>query len=468
MKQCALLAMIAASCLSDTRPALAAVENLASGGTPIMGVGANLVGSDDVAIANAGPIHEIVDGILNGNLNPNAYVIDGNGSTGAAGNGADTFAGGLGSYQFDFVGVLFPTPQHGVTSIRVQNYLANDGGWWGSTNVVNAGAPLTIADLTAPIVQVTTDAGATWTQVNDVNNDYIAMYDGIVRGTGFPNATSGPLATFEFAPQNGINGIRLIGEGAGPADGSGFIGVNEVEVLGVPQELTLEVNSLTGRVRLVNVVQSPIAIDFYRIDSANGSLDLTAAGWNSLQNPSLNPSGFVAGNGIGDGWEQLGTATPQSVQEGFLLGNSTLEPGESVSLGKLFSGATQDLSLRYRTAAGTFVDVAATYVSRPALAADFTQDDVVDDADLAAWRGAFGVSGFGDADGDGDTDGNDFLAWQRQFGETVTPGTGVAQVVPEPYSAVLAGCALGLLPALGRVGATRISAGGLKLGSVRR
>lgn len=460
MKQCALLAMIAAICCGGVRSADAAVANIAAAGAPIMGIGLDLTGANDVTIANAGPINEIIDGVLNGNLTPNAYVINGNGSSGAAGNGADTYAGGMGDRQFDFAGVLFATPQFGVTSIRIQNYLANDGGWWGSTNVTSGGAPLAAADLTAPIVQVTSDAGATWVNVAGVTNDYVAKYTGVVRGTGFPNATSGPLATFEFTPQNGINGIRLIGEGAGPADGSGFIGVNEVEVLGVAQELSLEVNLLTGRVRVVNEVQSPIAIDFYQIKSPSGSLNLAAAGWNSLQNPSLNPVGFVAGSGVGDGWEHLGTPTAQQVQEGFLLGASTLAPGESVSLGKLFSGAAQDLALRYRTATGTFVDVAATYIAQPALAGDFNQDDLVDAADLTIWHGAFGVNSDGDADADGDTDGDDFLAWQRQLDATTLPGTIVAQTIPEPHAAALAGCALGLLPALGHAGAARISGGG--------
>lgn len=451
--------MIAAVCWGGLRSASGAVENIAAAGAPIMGVGLTTTGANDVTVANAGPIKEIIDGVVNSNLSPNAYIINGNGSSGAAGNGADTYAAGMGDYEFDFAGVSFATSQYGVTSIRIQNYLANDGGWWGATNVINGGAPLSAVDLVEPIVQITSDAGATWINVPGVTSDYVAKYAGAVRGTGFPNATSGPLATFEFAPQNGINGIRLIGEGAGPADSTGFIGVNEVQVLGVAQRLSLEVNTLTGRVRFVNEVQSPISIDFYQIRSTSASLDLAPTGWNSLQKPSLNPVGFAAGSGSGDGWELLGTPTSEKVQEGFLLGASTLAPGESVSLGKLFNGATQDLSLRYRTAEGTFVDVTASYISRPALAGDFNQDDAVDASDLAAWRGAFGANGDGDADGDGDTDGDDFLRWQRQLGASPLQGITDAQRIPEPHAAALAGCALGLLPALGHAGAARINVG---------
>ncbi|WP_428304141.1 hypothetical protein [Lacipirellula sp.] len=450
MKHGALLAMVAIFCWSAVRPAEAAVINIASHATPIMGTAVDAVGTHDVLIANAGPIGEVVDGVTNANLTANAYIIGGNGSTGANGNGADTYAAGWPTYQFDYIGALFAEPQFGVSSVRIQNYLANDGGWWGPTSIIAGGAPLTAADLLAPMVQVTSNGGATWTNLAATSN-YVQQYTGVVRGTGFPNATSGPLATFEFAPQNGINGIRLIGEGAGPADGSGFIGVNEFEVLGAPQELTLEVNRATGRVRLVNQADSPVALDLYRINSPSGALDLSSNGWNSLQQPSRNPANFPAGSGSGNGWETLGTPSSTTVAEAFLLGNSTLLPGSSASLGRLFSGATEDLTLRYRTAAGTFISVAATYVTRPALAADFNDDDQVDAADLAIWRSGFGGTGDGDANGDGRVNGADFLVWQR---ELTAGSSAIATIhaVPEPTSVVLAGLALGLLPALGQPG----------------
>jgi hypothetical protein len=56
--------------------------------------------------------------------------------------------------------------------------------------------------------------------------------------------------------------------------------------------------------------------------------------------------------------------------------------------------------------------------------ADFTQDDAVDNADLAKWSSRFGLKTTaldgldqGDANEDGVADGADFLEWQRQAGE---------------------------------------------------
>jgi hypothetical protein len=59
----------------------------------------------------------------------------------------------------------------------------------------------------------------------------------------------------------------------------------------------------------------------------------------------------------------------------------------------------------------------------------------VDAADLAEWRSGFGASGAAnaDADFDGDSDGSDFLAWQRSLGAA----TGVAATLSVPESAAI-------------------------------
>ena len=50
------------------------------------------------------------------------------------------------------------------------------------------------------------------------------------------------------------------------------------------------------------------------------------------------------------------------------------------------------------------------------LFADFNNDTLVDSADLTQWEGDYGVNADSDADGDMDSDGNDFLIWQSEFG----------------------------------------------------
>jgi len=71
------------------------------------------------------------------------------------------------------------------------------------------------------------------------------------------------------------------------------------------------------------------------------------------------------------------------------------------------------------------------------LEADFDEDSDVDAADLATFESAFGLGAAGDANGDGVTNGADFLIWQRQFTGPGASGLVSSQAIPEPTSAVL-------------------------------
>jgi hypothetical protein len=74
-------------------------------------------------------------------------------------------------------------------------------------------------------------------------------------------------------------------------------------------------------------------------------------------------------------------------------------------------------------------------VNTPLFSADFDDDGDVDPTDLAIWDGAFDLNQLGDADGDNDSDGNDFLLWQRQLGSA--PAVPVGAAIPEPEMHVL-------------------------------
>ena len=75
-------------------------------------------------------------------------------------------------------------------------------------------------------------------------------------------------------------------------------------------------------------------------------------------------------------------------------------------------------------------------VSSP-FTADFDGDGDVDSDDLSQWEGDYGVNGDSDANGDGRSDGLDFLAWQRQFTGELSPSLQVTSVVPEPSSSAM-------------------------------
>jgi hypothetical protein len=96
----------------------------------------------------------------------------------------------------------------------------------------------------------------------------------------------------------------------------------------------------------------------------------------------------------------------------------------------------------------TFVDGEIRGFLAPNPTADFDRNGRVEAADLNLWTIAFGGANFGDADQDGDTDGSDFLLWQRQLGQVAEiphhhHAAAAGNTVPEPPAAVAA--AIGLL-----------------------
>lgn len=127
-------------------------------------------------------------------------------------------------------------------------------------------------------------------------------------------------------------------------------------------------------------------------------------------------------------------ATPAQLFENWTAGDYRLRSGSpAIDKGTSTDAPTVDLVGTPRPSGAGF-DIGA-YELRVAggVTGDFTGDGVVDGADLAVWKEAFGVSGRGDANGDQVTDGRDFLIWQGAFNGGATG----AAAVPEPLSSSL-------------------------------
>jgi hypothetical protein len=74
-----------------------------------------------------------------------------------------------------------------------------------------------------------------------------------------------------------------------------------------------------------------------------------------------------------------------------------------------------------------------TALSAAPIAGDFDGNRIVNAADLGKWQAGFGMNAGSDADQDGDSDGADFLVWQRQLGS----GAATAALRAVPLVAVV-------------------------------
>ncbi|MGB1124851.1 MAG: PEP-CTERM sorting domain-containing protein [Phycisphaeraceae bacterium] len=151
----------------------------------------------------------------------------------------DTWSSG-GTLTYEVAQVTFGSAVSGIDQVTINLVGFVDGGWFGTPGSNSTAS----GDLVVPTVQVTTDGGTTWTDVAGVTDDYIAQISSAT--IGGPDAL--PLATFDFAAQGPVDGIRLIGTPGGTASGGqpGFIGATEITVNQIPEPGSLALLGLGG------------------------------------------------------------------------------------------------------------------------------------------------------------------------------------------------------------------------------
>ena len=251
-------------------------------------------------------------------------------------------------------------------------------------------------------------------------------------------------------------------EGGPTANSTQIYEIDSVQlILDIADSLALLVDPATGKARLKNIATSPVTFDYYRIDSDNGAL-LTSnfngsTGWNSLEDQGTD----AVGAGIGESWDEVEeTNSANRLVEQFLLGTTTLDVGQSVSLGAPLNPATlaNNLSSLHLELGGPSYQAATfgkvIFQDLSSLVGDYNSNGVVDAADYTIWRDhlgqTFSLQNRDPANGSGAISAADYNSWKANFGAALGAGSasGTASgAVPEPAAGLM--CVLAICLAAG-------------------
>jgi Concanavalin A-like lectin/glucanases superfamily len=220
---------------------------------------------------------------------------------------------------------------------------------------------------------------------------------------------------------------------------NGALGPDQVASVPVDGILSIEVNTVTNSVKLINNTDIALGINYYEITSAGGAL--STAGWNSLDDKE-------AGDAPGVGWDESGGANANQLIELYLAAaGDSLPAHASVSLGNAFnkgvfgSGINGDLNFKFGLTSGSLIAGGVKYVTTAGVPGDYNSDGVVNAADYTVWRDhlnqAFQLSNEG-PDTPGQVTLADYTFWKSQFGNHGAGGLAPQSgSVPEPTTLAL-------------------------------
>lgn len=209
--------------------------------------------------------------------------------------------------------------------------------------------------------------------------------------------------------------------------------------------LLLQVDpSGSGDAYLRNTSNTTVQIDAYDILSSGGRL--STSGWSSLDDQNF---------GGANTWLEVNSNANQ-IGEVNQTGFTTLAPGTSLNLGKLYTGGAQDLQFSFLLQGAEDPTpghvLYQSFASAP-VAGDFNGNGVVDAADYTRWRDNLGAPTEAGINNNGDGGGvtaSDYNFWKTRFGNTSGAGSLAAGAVPEPATALLAILTFGLAAVIRR------------------
>lgn len=250
---------------------------------------------------------------------------------------------------------------------------------------------------------------------------FVASFANLNRTTTFDDGNGNNIVQSTNNPHSFSTGVFTADATTQAIDmtissGSQFLSAYQLRELdNNPLFLDLLYDPTNGLMEINNQTGDAIDLNYYEITSTTGSLD--PAGWNSLDDQNI---GF--GPAAGESWTEAGGSDSEILSEFFTLGSTSIADGGELSLGSAFNvGSPQTLEFNYLVAGSPILTTGTVTVGTIAAAP-------------------------GDADGDGDVDGADFLllqrtnpaqipTWQANYGNGVP--LSAATAVPEPSSLAL-------------------------------
>ena len=209
----------------------------------------------------------------------------------------------------------------------------------------------------------------------------------------------------------------------------------------LPPELSLEVNTTNGAMRIVNEQVVSFDMNYYEIRSSAGLLD--TGSWVGFDDTDALPDPF------GSGWDEVPNSNSNLINEANLTSTITYTPGSATSLGRPFVIAgTPAFEFKYAGPNDTTLrhGIVKFIAEAAALAGDYNNNGVVDGADYILWRKGGLLQNEGRSTGI--TDQQDYSFWQAVFGDTGSSGSGSSAggglAIPEPKTATIFAVAIAI------------------------